>query len=110
MKWDQIKYMFKRKTSSFVHNKGKILILLKFNIIINIIWHKNIYILMGKKFQDPTLQRFEHVYKDFLYNNIDFNGLLFYLKEIESKIKKMDKYASATTNIYRETEFLADMD
>lgn len=65
---------------------------------------------LGKKCQDPALQGFEHVYEDLLCNNIDFKGLVFSPKEIDSKIKKMEKYASATTNLYREMEVLADLE
>lgn len=65
---------------------------------------------LGKKCQDPALQGFEHVYDDLLCNNIDFRGLVFSAKEMESKIKKMEKYASATTNLYRELEVLTDLE
>lgn len=65
---------------------------------------------LGKKCQDPALLGFEHVYDDLLCNNIDFKGLVFSPKEMESKMKKMEKYASATTNLYRELEVLADLE
>uniref|UniRef100_A0A0D6QRF8 DUF668 domain-containing protein n=1 Tax=Araucaria cunninghamii TaxID=56994 RepID=A0A0D6QRF8_ARACU len=65
---------------------------------------------LGKKCKDTAMQGFEHVYDDLLCNKIDVRGLVFSLKDMEAKIKKMEKYISATTNLYQELEVLADLE
>eukprot|EP01018_Ginkgo_biloba_P011841 Gb_25543 [translate_table: standard] len=65
---------------------------------------------LGKRCQDPALQGFEHVYDDLICHNIDVRALVFSVKDMEGKIKKMEKYISATTNLYQELEVLADLE
>lgn len=65
---------------------------------------------LGKKCKNPALQGFEHVFDDLLCNNIDFKVLMFSVKEMDAKIKKMEKYISTTTNLYQELEVLADLE
>ncbi|XP_057859508.2 uncharacterized protein LOC131068342 [Cryptomeria japonica] len=65
---------------------------------------------LGRKCKDPALQGFEHVFDDLLCNNIDFKVLMFSVKEMDVKIKKLEKYISTTTNLYQELEVLADLE
>ncbi|KAJ7524196.1 hypothetical protein O6H91_18G082000 [Diphasiastrum complanatum] len=65
---------------------------------------------LGKRCQDPALQGFEHVYNDVLKNNIDVSTLEYPLKEMEAKMKKMERYIASTSNLYQELEILADVE
>lgn len=65
---------------------------------------------LGKKCQEPALQGFEHVYNDLLLGNIDARALEFLIKDMDRKIKKMERYIAATANLYQELEVLTDLE
>eukprot|EP01018_Ginkgo_biloba_P034185 Gb_33071 [translate_table: standard] len=65
---------------------------------------------LGKKCQEPALQGFEHVYNDLLNHNIDIRSLEFLVKDMEAKIKKMERYIAATSNLYQELEVLTGLE
>lgn len=65
---------------------------------------------LGKKCQEPALQGFEHVYNDLLSGNIDARALEFLIKDMDKKIKKMERYIAATANLYQELEVLTDLE
>ncbi|XP_061371006.1 uncharacterized protein LOC133313625 [Gastrolobium bilobum] len=65
---------------------------------------------LGKKCSVPALQGFEHVYGDMVSGVIDVKELGFLVKHMEGMVKKMDRYVSATRNLYSEMEVLNELE
>ncbi|MCO5550398.1 hypothetical protein L7F22_003882 [Adiantum nelumboides] len=65
---------------------------------------------IGKRCNEATLVGFEHIFNDILKHNIDVRELEFPQKEIEAKVKKMERYICTTSNLYQELEILAEME
>ncbi|KAH7287771.1 hypothetical protein KP509_32G073600 [Ceratopteris richardii] len=65
---------------------------------------------LGKRCNEPALIGFEHIYNDILKHNIDVRDLEFPNKEMESKMKKMERYICNTCNLYQELEILGEME
>ncbi|MED6188143.1 hypothetical protein PIB30_083223 [Stylosanthes scabra] len=65
---------------------------------------------LGKKCSLPALQGFEHVYGDIVSGVIDVKELGFLVKHMEGVVRKMDRYVSATKNLYSEMEVLNQLE
>ena len=65
---------------------------------------------LGKKCCEPALVGFEHIYHDILRQTIDVGELEYTQKEMDSKIKKMERYIASTSSLYQELEILSEMD
>ncbi|KAF8395331.1 hypothetical protein HHK36_019275 [Tetracentron sinense] len=65
---------------------------------------------LGKRCRDPVWQQFEHVFDDQVKNDSDIHGLEFTWKKMERKVKKMERFISASTNLYQELEVLAELE
>jgi len=65
---------------------------------------------LGQRCQEPALQAFEHVYNDILEQSIDVRALEYPCREMESKMRKMERYIAATANLYQELEILSDLE
>lgn len=65
---------------------------------------------LGKRCNEAALIGFEHIYNDILKHNIDVRELEFPHKEMEAKVKKMERYICSTSNLYQELEILAEME
>lgn len=65
---------------------------------------------LGKRCQVPALQAFEHIYNDLLRQTIDLSAYELPHKEMEAKMKKMERYIASTANLYHELEALADIE
>jgi hypothetical protein len=65
---------------------------------------------LGQRCQEPALQAFEHVYNDILEQSIDVRALEFPCREMEAKMRKMERYIAATANLYQELEILSDLE
>lgn len=65
---------------------------------------------LGKKCSEPALQGFEHVYGDIVSGVIDVKELGFLVKHMEGMVRKMDRYVSATRNLYSELEVLNELE
>ncbi|KAL2325892.1 hypothetical protein Fmac_024950 [Flemingia macrophylla] len=65
---------------------------------------------LGKKCSEPALQGFEHVYGDIVRGVIDVKELGFLVKHMEGMVRKMDRYVSATRNLYSEMEVLNELE
>lgn len=65
---------------------------------------------LGKRCHEPALLGFEHIYNDILKQNIDVLELAFPYKEMEAKVKKMERYICTTCNLYQELEILSEME
>ncbi|XP_024532131.1 uncharacterized protein LOC9640381, partial [Selaginella moellendorffii] len=65
---------------------------------------------LGKRCQEAALQGFEHVFADILRQAIDVSALEFSAREMEAKVKKMERYIASTSNLYQELEILADLE
>jgi hypothetical protein len=65
---------------------------------------------LGQRCQEPALQGFEHVYNDVLEQSIDVQPFEFSFKEMEGKMKKMERYIASTATLYQELEILADLE
>ncbi|XP_031503353.1 uncharacterized protein LOC116266328 [Nymphaea colorata] len=65
---------------------------------------------LGKKCSEPALQGFEHVYADLLRKRLDFREFGFLVKDMDGVTKKMERYVSATANLYVELEALNELE
>lgn len=65
---------------------------------------------LGKRCHEHALIGFEHIFNDILKQTIDVQELEFSHKEMEAKIKKMERYVGTTSNLYQELEILAEME
>ncbi|KAH7442465.1 hypothetical protein KP509_03G090300 [Ceratopteris richardii] len=65
---------------------------------------------LGKKCHEHVLVGFEHIFNDLLKQVINVQELEFSQKEMEAKIKKMERYITTTSNLYLELEALAEME
>ncbi|CAN6455324.1 unnamed protein product [Victoria cruziana] len=65
---------------------------------------------LGKKCSEPALQGFEHVYADLVRKRLDFREFGFLVKDMDGVIKKMERYVSATANLYVELEALNELE
>ncbi|XP_012569825.2 protein PSK SIMULATOR 1 [Cicer arietinum] len=65
---------------------------------------------LGKKCSMPALQGFEHVYGDIVSDVIDVKELGFLVKHMEGMVRKMDRYVSATRNLYSELGVLNELE
>lgn len=66
---------------------------------------------LGQKCQEPALHSFEHIYNDLLrQEDINLRALELPHKEMEAKMKKMERYISSTATLYHELEALADIE
>ncbi|XP_044497968.1 uncharacterized protein LOC123220035 [Mangifera indica] len=65
---------------------------------------------LGKKCYEPALQGFEHVYNDVMTGVIDVKALGFLVKDMESMVRKMERFVNATANLYSELEVLNELE
>lgn len=65
---------------------------------------------LGKKCTIPALQGFEHVYGDIMSGVIDVKELGFLVKDMEGRVRKMERYVSFTANLYHELEVLNELE
>ncbi|KAF8397429.1 hypothetical protein HHK36_016345 [Tetracentron sinense] len=65
---------------------------------------------LGKKCSDFQLNRFHHVYADLSLGSFDLGQTDFVSKEVEKIVGKMEKFISATSNLYSGLEVLAEME
>ncbi|GAV82374.1 DUF668 domain-containing protein/DUF3475 domain-containing protein [Cephalotus follicularis] len=65
---------------------------------------------LGKKCNEPALMGFEHVYGDLVSGVIDVKELGFLVKDMEGMVRKMERYVSATANLYSEMEVLNELE
>ncbi|KAI5056141.1 hypothetical protein GOP47_0029662 [Adiantum capillus-veneris] len=65
---------------------------------------------LGKRCHDHALIGFEHIFNDILKQTIDVQELEFSNKEMEAKMKKMERYIVTTSNLYQELEMLSEME
>lgn len=65
---------------------------------------------LGKKCTIPALQGFEHVYGDIVSGVIDVKELGFLVKDMEGRVRKMERYVSSTASLYAEMEVLNELE
>ncbi|KMT15695.1 hypothetical protein BVRB_3g056800 [Beta vulgaris subsp. vulgaris] len=65
---------------------------------------------LGKKCSEPALLGFEHIYGDLTCGKIQVKELGFLVKDMESMIRKMERYVGATANLYTELEVLNELE
>lgn len=65
---------------------------------------------LGKKCTIPALQGFEHVYGDIVSGMIDIKELAFLVKDMESMVRKMERYANYTAALYAEMEVMNEIE
>jgi hypothetical protein len=63
-----------------------------------------------KKCDDQNLQRFEALFDEFANWGPDPHGWVLSLKEMEARMKKMDRYVTVTATLYREMDELSVME
>ncbi|XP_021770647.1 uncharacterized protein LOC110734810 [Chenopodium quinoa] len=65
---------------------------------------------LGKRCTEPALLGFEHVYGDIISGRINVKDLGFLVKDMDSMIRKMERYVGATANLYGELEVLNELE
>ncbi|GFP85794.1 hypothetical protein PHJA_000723100 [Phtheirospermum japonicum] len=65
---------------------------------------------LGKKCTIPALQGFEHVYGDIISGATHVKELGFLVKDMESMVRKMERYVNHTTSLYREMEVMNELE
>lgn len=65
---------------------------------------------LGKKCNEPALQGFEHVYEDIVNGVIDFRKLGFLVKDMDSMVRKMERFVNATCSLYCEMEVMNELE
>ncbi|KAK6122714.1 hypothetical protein DH2020_043533 [Rehmannia glutinosa] len=65
---------------------------------------------LGKKCTIPALQGFEHVYGDIISGVIDIKELGFLVKDMDSMVRKMERYVNSTVRLYREMEVMNELE
>ncbi|XP_073126555.1 uncharacterized protein [Henckelia pumila] len=65
---------------------------------------------LGMKCTVPALQGFEHVYGDISSGVIDTKELGFLVKDMESMVRKMERYVNSTASLYSEMEVMNELE
>ncbi|GMY17451.1 protein PSK SIMULATOR 1 [Fagus crenata] len=60
-----------------------------------------------KKCEDQNLRCFDHLFNEFVNSGRDPHNWVLSLKEMEAKIKKMDRYVTVTATLYKEMDELS---
>ncbi|XAR64623.1 hypothetical protein NMG60_11008373 [Bertholletia excelsa] len=64
----------------------------------------------GKRCMDPVYHSLEHVFDDPLEIKLNWCAWEYRLKKMERKVKKMERFAAATAQLYQELEVLAEQE
>lgn len=65
---------------------------------------------LGKRCVDPMYQCLEHVFDDPIEIDLSWWGWDYRLKKMERKVKKMERFAAATSQLYQELEVLIELE
>ncbi|XP_051130831.1 uncharacterized protein LOC127251258 [Andrographis paniculata] len=65
---------------------------------------------LSKKCEDPLLKTFERAFSDLIKIGADVYGWQYSWKKMDGKVKKMERFVVANTNLYQEMEMLADLE
>lgn len=65
---------------------------------------------LGMKCTIPALQGFQHVYGDISSGVIDIKELGFLVKDMESMVRKMERYVNSTVSLYGEMEVMNELE
>ncbi|KAL6519932.1 hypothetical protein OROMI_032826 [Orobanche minor] len=65
---------------------------------------------LGKKCTITALQGFEHVYGDIISGLIDVKELAFLVRDMESMVRKLERYANSTASLYSEMEVMNELE
>ncbi|KAF3433102.1 hypothetical protein FNV43_RR24204 [Rhamnella rubrinervis] len=65
---------------------------------------------ISKRCDDANLRTFDSLFNEFANSGRDSHGWVLSLKEMETKIKKMDRYVTVTATLYREMDELSVME
>lgn len=65
---------------------------------------------LGKKCTEPALLGFEHVFGDLTTGKLLVQDLGFLVKDMDSMIRKMERFVAATANLYAQLEVLNDLE
>ncbi|ERN13280.1 hypothetical protein AMTRI_Chr09g42210 [Amborella trichopoda] len=65
---------------------------------------------LGQRCRDPSLWSFDRIFMEFVKTGSDPNNWVMSFREMESKLKRMEKLVSATSGLYKEIEILSDLE
>ncbi|KAI3707466.1 hypothetical protein L6452_26014 [Arctium lappa] len=65
---------------------------------------------LGKKCTIPQLQGFQHVYGDIITGAIDMRELGFLVKDMDSMVRKMERFVNSTATLYGEMAVLNELE
>ncbi|KAL3626397.1 hypothetical protein CASFOL_029946 [Castilleja foliolosa] len=70
----------------------------------------NVVSRLGKKCTIPALLGFEHVYGDIISGVIDIKELAFLVKDMDSMVRKIERYINSTARLYSEMEVMNELE
>ncbi|KAK1267477.1 hypothetical protein QJS04_geneDACA000357 [Acorus gramineus] len=65
---------------------------------------------IGKRCSEPALLGFEHVYADVLAGRIEVRDLGCLVRDMDSMVKKLERYVASTISLYNELEALNELE
>lgn len=65
---------------------------------------------LGKKCTIPVLRGFEHVYGDIVSGIVDIRELSFLVKDMDSMIRKIERFVNSTASLYNEMEVMNELE
>lgn len=65
---------------------------------------------LGKKCTNPVYHRLEQFFKDPIQNGLQWFGWEYRISKMERKVKKMERFVAATTQLSQEQEVLAELE
>ncbi|XP_077241207.1 protein PSK SIMULATOR 1-like [Tasmannia lanceolata] len=65
---------------------------------------------LGKRCSNPVLQGLDHVFEDLIKGERGGDGWEFNWKKMRIKVKKMERFVSASANLYQEMEVLVELE
>lgn len=64
----------------------------------------------GKRCTDPTFQHFDRCFDDSIQNDAAWCGWEYKWKKMDRKVKKMERFIAATSQLYQEVEVLSELE
>ncbi|KAK4792933.1 hypothetical protein SAY86_023368 [Trapa natans] len=84
--------------------------LIRLEMIENVVQVAKSVARFGQRCNDWSLNKFEALFEDMMSVGVDPLGWKYSFKKMETKVKKMERFVSLSSNLYQEMEVLADME
>ena len=64
----------------------------------------------GKRCVDPSYHNLDNIFDDFVNTGLNWSGWEYSLKKMEKKVKKMERFAAVSSQLFQELEVLAELE